>query len=210
LEDTGFPAFPVLHSEKALYRAGQALYRLRRFDESKEVFVKLMKEFPQNEDGAVYLRKLEERLRETKGIYDFKDIYEELENTRPPHLDRATYIGPVAKRKTADKGNGLFTTRDVKAGELLLCEKAFTHCYSSHEQNPKETGITKPSALFNRFVETSAVTTPDTVIPHVVSAVIQKLVRNPAMLKEVLSLHHGSYKPNKDVLEVDGSPVIDT
>lgn len=44
-----------------------------------------------------------------------------------PDMDRATYIGPVAVRECAIKshGRGLFTTKAVEAGELLLCEKAF-------------------------------------------------------------------------------------
>lgn len=47
----------------------------------------------------------------------------------PPHLDHATYIGLVAARETGSRGRGLFTTKEVKAGDLLLCEKAFAHAF---------------------------------------------------------------------------------
>ena len=40
-------------------------------------------------------------------------------------MDAATYLGPIEVQGSDGKGRGLFATRDVKAGELLLCEKAF-------------------------------------------------------------------------------------
>jgi len=63
------------------------------------------------------------------GRYDFSALYEALGTD--PHLDRATYIGPLAIMPSAGRGCGVFTTRAVK---LLLCEKAFAYCDAAEGQ----------------------------------------------------------------------------
>ena len=50
----------------------------------------------------------------------------------PPCLDNATFAGNVEVQASKGRGRGLFTTKDVIAGELLLCEKAFSYCSSKH------------------------------------------------------------------------------
>jgi len=44
---------------------------------------------------------------------------------------------------------------------------------------------------------------------ELITAVVQKLWRNPSLLSEFVTLYHGSYEP-ACVTEVDGKPVIDT
>jgi hypothetical protein len=61
-------------------------------------------------------------------MYDFETISKEVSKVRPPHLDHATFVGLVEVKTSPGRGRGLFTTKAVKAGELLLCEKAFAHC----------------------------------------------------------------------------------
>jgi hypothetical protein len=41
---------------------------------------------------------------------------------RPPCLNHATYVGPVSIKAAGSRGRGLFTTKEVKAGDLLLVE----------------------------------------------------------------------------------------
>ena len=52
-----------------------------------------------------------------------KAITDEMPKVPPPHLDHATFVGPVAVKASIGRGRGLFTTKAVKAGDLILCEK---------------------------------------------------------------------------------------
>jgi hypothetical protein len=49
-----------------------------------------------------------------------------------PDMDRADFVGPIEVRpcKNPEHGRGVFSTRAVKAGELLLCEKAFCAAFA--------------------------------------------------------------------------------
>jgi hypothetical protein len=129
LADTGYP--DTLHgkvlSEKAFFRAAEALYNLERYHESVGVLQDLCNEFPENQQAAKQLERAQLRLHEQlTGTYDFKHMQKEARTIEPPILDHATFIGPVEIRTTSDgKGRGMFLTKDVKAGDLLICEKAF-------------------------------------------------------------------------------------
>jgi len=87
-------------------------------------------------------------------------------------------------KESPGRGRGLFTTKAVKAGELLSCEKAFAYCYAD---NPEEHSLED----------------------DLITAIVQKLRRNPSLLLEFVTLAHGSYE-SVAVLESDSRPVIDT
>jgi hypothetical protein len=142
------------------------------------------------------------------GTYDFKTIYKEASKVRPPHLDHATFVGPVVVKVSSGCGRGLFTTKAVKAGELLLCEKAFAYCYAGGSEESSEESSkagSKINLLVNIHTNRMAIGTQG----HLITAIVQKLWRNPSLLSEFATLHHGSYKP-VCVTTVDGKPVIDT
>lgn len=204
LTDTGCLTSLSDAPEKALYRAGQALYKLGRFSECQDILTLLCKKYPNNVDATKELTKVRCRLLEQKsGTYDFKAIYEEASRLRPPHLDHATFIGPVTVKASKGRGRGLFTTKAVKAGDLVLCEKAFAHCYASTEENSANSS--KISLLLNMHTNHMSIGTQSDLI----TTIVQKLQRNPSYLPEFTALHHGSYKP-VNVTEVDGNPIIDT
>jgi len=205
LIDTKCLTSPSDAPEKALYRAGQALYRLGRFSECQEILTLLCKKYPNNGDAAVELTRVRCRLKEQQsGTYNFKAIYKQVSKLRPPNLDHATFIGPVTIKASKGRGRGLFTTKAVKAGDLILCEKAFAHCYAdTAEENAVNSS--KISLLINIRTNQMIMGTQSDLI----TTIVQKLWRNPSFLPEFTSLHHGSYMP-VDVTEVDGKPIIDT
>ena len=202
LSDTGFPNFGPKPVEKALFRAAEALYFLQRFKECGGVLETLCATFPDNRQASVASDRARSRcLEASSGDYDFKLLQREAKKLRPPHLDHATYVGPVEIREAAEKGRGLFVTEAVKAGDLLLCEKAFTHAYVP------ETGIgnSKVTLLMNPekgrgFMGGQA---------DLIKLIVQKLYRNPSVAPAFTTLHHGTYKP-ASTLAVDGKPVVDT
>lgn len=119
---------------------------------------------------------------------------------RPPLLDHATYVSPVSVRPTESRGRGLFTTKAVKAGDLLFCEKAFEHAFHDADDSSKGLALSINAQTDTMTVGTQA---------DLIGFIVQKLYKNPFLLSIFTDLYHGSYKPI-DVSEVDGIPVVDT
>ncbi|KAL8713675.1 MAG: hypothetical protein Q9220_002201 [cf. Caloplaca sp. 1 TL-2023] len=180
LEDVGELTGDTQISEKGFYRAALSLYGLERFQEchQKEIL------------------RTKQRLREQEyGDYDFKAMYSAAKDS-PPCLNNVTFVDNVEVRVSNGRGRGLFTTKDVIAGELLLCEKAFSYCSSQHS---------KTSLLINTHTNRSSLGTQ----ADLITATAQKMFRNPSLGLALTSLYHRDYKPVNEA-EIDGMPVIDT
>ena len=131
-------------SEKALYRAARASYWLNSFAKCRSYLVEFQKLYPENKAATKDIERCELRSQEQSGQFDFASMLDEAITKQPsPRLDRANYIGPIEVRSCAieSHGRGLFTTKAVKAGELLLCEKAFATAFApvntNNPQDPK-------------------------------------------------------------------------
>ncbi|KAL4808512.1 hypothetical protein BDV18DRAFT_158598 [Aspergillus unguis] len=186
-------------SEKALFRKSQALYHLQRFQESCDVHRVLANEYPDNEAAKAEFKRAQARLAEQQtGNYQFKRMQLEAKKLPTPSLDHATYIGPVAVRCTESRGRGLFTTAPVKAGDLLLCEKAFAYAFRS--QSSKE---------FPVLVHTESNSMTQGTQVDLLRVIAQKLYKNPSLASVFNDLYRGSYEPS-NVSNVDGKPVVDT
>ncbi|ODM18565.1 hypothetical protein SI65_06437 [Aspergillus cristatus] len=176
-------------TEKALTRKVQALYNLDRFQECCEILKGLLEENPSNAAAQNELARATERLAEQEtGSYEFKKFHEAANKLRPPLLDHATYIGPVVVKEAGSYGRGLFTTKEVKAGDLLLCAKAFGFAFADPEHRRDVTMVYKM---------------------ELIRAISQKMYANPSLTSVITDLHADGYK-SVDVAEVDGKPVVDT
>ena len=114
----------------------------------------------------------------------------------PSCLDNTSFAGNVEVKVSNGRRRGLFTTKDVIAGKLLLCEKAFSYCSSKHS---------KTSLLINTHTNRATLSTQ----ADLITATVQKMFRNPSLRPVFTSLHYGDYKP-VDEAEVDGILIIDT
>ena len=136
-------------SEKGLFRAARASYGLENFTQCRSYLAELQKLYPGNKAATKDIERCELRFQEQAGNFDFASMLIEAVNKQPsPRLDRATYIGPIEVRKCAieSHGRGLFTTKAVKAGELLLCEKAFVTAFAPDDsQTATEVDQTRES-----------------------------------------------------------------
>ncbi|RAL63229.1 hypothetical protein DID88_004307 [Monilinia fructigena] len=164
--------------EKALYRAGRALYELGRFSECHDIFESLCKKYPDNSIAAVELER-------TRAF-----------NNQTAALRPRTFVGSVFVKPSPGRGQGLFTTKAVKAGELLLCEKAFAHCYAGTSEDSETQS--KTTLLMDTHTNRITMGTQSDLITNVV----QKLWKNPSLIPKFKTLHHGSYK-SVNVTEVD-------
>lgn len=192
--------------EKALYRKAQALYSLQKFGECCEVLTTLRLEYPDNSQAEKELLRATKRFQEqTSGTYKFKQFHIEADKLRPPHLDHATYTGSVAIRGAGSRGRGLFTTRTIKAGELLFCEKAFAHPYTAGDAQQACDQDNDLTLLFN--VERDSITMGAQ--SELIRMIFQKIHKSPSFAPVIMDLHHGSYD-SVGFWTVDSTPVIGT
>lgn len=111
-----------------MIEGARALYGLQKFEEAQNWLTSAAAIDPPSKRTAVDdLARVENRLKEEAGNYDFASMLAQAEESDWPEFDRATYVGPIEIRQCEDEsiGRGLFLTKDVKAGDLLLCERAF-------------------------------------------------------------------------------------
>ena len=142
------------------------------------------------------MKRTKERIAEEKtGNYDFERMYKQAEQT-PPIIDCATFLGPVEVRQSPGRGRGLFTTKAVSAGQLLLCEKAFGYSYTDEKQL---------SVLMNIATKRAKVGGQ----AGLLTQIVQKLYHGHCQSREFRELFCGDYTP-VSVSEVDGTPVVDT
>jgi hypothetical protein len=173
---------------KALYRRGLAYYHLENYTSSFAAMKCLCDQYPENESGKMELEQIKLRMmEETSPNINFKSLSDKVTELRPPHLNHATYTGPVMIGKSHGRGRGLFTTRDVKAGELLLFEKAFAHCYAPPLEDTMEASL-KTSLPKDEYTDRMNLK----IYQYLLSVAVQKLYKNPSLMSSFNELHHGS------------------
>ncbi|SPO01999.1 related to TPR domain protein [Cephalotrichum gorgonifer] len=185
--------------ERSLVREASALYKLGNFSKCIERLDGLLLSNPTNSDASAELGRARARLHEQNtGEYNFNEMYKQAGKT-PPLIDCATFHGPCEMRDSPGKGQGLFITRKVAAGELLICEKAFA--YSFVEEDSAE-GL---NVLMN-------LSTKKTVVGGqalLVTQIVQQLAHNPKASSEFLKLHCGDYS-KAPASDAGGLPVVDS
>ncbi|KAI5865336.1 hypothetical protein GGS23DRAFT_558758 [Durotheca rogersii] len=182
---------------KAYFRAGCAAYNLGRFQEAKGLFEERLKLAPDNKETGALLRKIELRLREEQtGKYDFNKIRAGLSRARP-RADVASFLRHTEVRDSPGRGRGLFATRDLAAGDVVLCEKAF--CVAWGHEDEALTAMTYD--VRDGQMRVSPV--------GLAEAIVQKLLGNPSQTGGVLALH-GDYRGAGDVFATRDGPVVDT
>lgn len=145
-------------TRKALYRKGKSEEGLRLWSKALESYTAVLKM-----DGSAQAQSAVARMKKrvgeaTRGDYDWLDIYRRGLDTSPdaPPLDVADYVGPFEVVEMQDRGGGrgAHATRDVKAGELILVERAFA---TQHPQSQaaRRTGVDSAihSQISNRISE---------------------------------------------------------
>ncbi|EPE34368.1 SET [Glarea lozoyensis ATCC 20868] len=185
---------------KAYFTAGKACYALRSFVESKTYLEKALELNPSDMKARKELNRVLIRLEEhNTGNYDFARMIQEQESNI--WLDHADFTSKVEVRPTNYAGRGLFTTKDVEGGELLMCEKAFClpNQYTGDEASD--------TVLFNF---NNGTRTQKSGQALVFQNLVQQLYKNPEISKVFYDLDSGSYVRNGDEGKVvDGVPVVD-
>lgn len=171
----------------------------RKFEDCKPRLLLSLRTYPKNKQVRATLLKVYLRLQEGQtGKYNFEEMRKLTSNKGigPVKLDCADFVGPVSLQNTIDSGRGLFATRDVKFGELLLCSKAFHVCY------PETDGDSIIMDLAKNHIQKSSGS-------QLISGIVQKLFSNPSTSKEFLELFSGNYERVQQNI-ADERPVVDT
>lgn len=116
----------------------------------------------------IFLERAQIRSLEQKSsVYNFKQLQANVNKLWPPYLDHTTYIRPVEIIRTKFKGRGLFFTKAVKAGDLLLCEKTFCHTHIGESAGGDTTSL-KICLLINSETGQRVIGTQADLIKHIV------------------------------------------
>lgn len=170
---------------KAWFHRGRANYQLGHYDDALNAFRRMLMLAPFDLQGIQALKNTEERLLEQQqGAYNFAEMIDEV-SENGFFADRASFLLKTEVRQTQDRGRGLFATKDIRMGDLILCEKAFM---AAHPEDR----------------------TPRSTVPVWLDSV-QKVVDNPSKGKDLLGLYAG--QPRTSPISapiIDGIPVIDT
>ncbi|KAL6407529.1 TPR domain-containing protein [Ilyonectria robusta] len=184
---------------KAYYRAGLAAYALGDFMDAKSHFEAQEKLQPDNAYAKFNLRRIEMRLQEeATGLYNLKKAVGSLSKNqgRP---DVASFNGHTEVRSSPGAGRGLFATRDIPPGDIVMCEKAFCVVWGY-----------EPEACCTLTCDVRDDATIRVFPAGLQKAVVQKLLNNPSQAEKVLDLFGDCTGLGNKLLERDGGPIIDT
>ncbi|GAA5901661.1 hypothetical protein JCM8208_001569 [Rhodotorula glutinis] len=119
---------PALAEVKARLRRARALEGLRQLKKAREAFARVVELDSTSTEGRAGLQRVERMLHESAtGEYDWRQIVKDSDDGVKHELAVGDYVGPVKVAEIGGRGGGrgIVATRDIKAGELLLVEKAF-------------------------------------------------------------------------------------
>jgi len=183
---------------KACFRAALASYSLKHYEKAVAFLGDQLELCPGDKDGALLLKRTEDRLREQHdGCYDIANIQKSL--PWEPRVDAADFIiNTTIKSSGAERGRGLFATRNIQPGDLIMAETSFCCVWRREDANL--------SAL-----ECNA-STPNEAHPSYVGlwrSAVNEVDKNPLRGADLMQLH-GNYKGiGTQVNEVDGVAVVD-
>lgn len=187
-------------TEKSLFRQARALYELQLYRMCSEKLEALLQQFPDNAAAKLETKKVKARISEAQyGKYNFKLINKQAEKT-PPLIDCATFSKNVEIRPSPGRGRGLFTTKAVAAGEILLCEKAFAYSLCNYHDNEARTFLINPytqTGILGRHA-------------NLVADVVQKIYHNPEQGQHIFDLASGAKFRDAELGTVDSAAVVDT
>lgn len=184
-------------NSKAYERAGLAAYQLSRFQEAEACFRK-MQEYD-NKDASIALQRIEQRKQErSRGDYDFMKMSRSA-NKKHNRLDHADFTSNTTISEAGAHGKGLFATKDIKAGQLIMCEKAMCVAFDSDETSRSYT-------ILNHNTKRALAGTQATLL----FTMVQKLVHNPELATVFFDLFDGGYQPKTSLQLVEGLVPVDT
>lgn len=184
---------------KSFFRAGRAEYELGDFVAAEQYFSQGLDSSPSNKELLVHLRRTVDRIKEQRsGEYDFAAMSRSAtkENTI---LDHASFMSNVKVGLAGNRGQGLFATKTLAPGDLIMVEKAFYVIFK--RANPKDIFI---------IADIEAKCSYQAKHTERIYGMINKLIHNPKQARCYMDLYDGGQFENKELKFVDGMAAVDT
>ncbi|KAK2474141.1 hypothetical protein H9L39_14101 [Fusarium oxysporum f. sp. albedinis] len=186
-------------TEESWLLQARAIYHLGKFEECQQKLRALKKAFPKSVPAWSLQLHIGKSLKEKNdGAYAVANMLIGAQEA-PPLIDCATFSSLVEIRVAPGRVMGLFLTKDVSAGDLILCGKAFSYYFMDDEKSHETYTI-----LLN--MSSKELTSGGSV--HLWPQVTQKLFHNPEYIYTIQELFHGDHK-KLQIIEWGGSPVVD-
>lgn len=185
-------------NEKGYYRMASAWYNMRQYDKSMEQFKNCLDINAANKDAKIGLEKCSTRIKESKGIFDFKYFIEE-SGQKNLRVDGADFTSDKIELVNlgGKKGRGFVANVDIPKSTLLIASKALSISFD-HEFLNKNCLISYN--LLNRTIDKNSQC-------QNLMNLIYRMRFDPYLSNQVYSLYAGS-KFNRDTLVPNG--IIDT
>lgn len=172
-------------------------YDAQMYQDCIDTLKKLLEIVPGDVNIRSGIEQTEARIAEQEhGVYDFKVMQDKARPGMPTPKDQyASYQGPVAVKESNLRGRGMFTTKAVKAGELLLCEKAIAYL---RQPSP---GVTNFYPSMPRLIYAGIVNLHESIVYHefgvaLARETIVKMAQSDSVRAKVLDLHSGHFPKN--------------
>ena len=183
---------------KAFERAGHAAYTLGNYDKAGKLYRQALDLSPNHKEILEALQNLEERQQErSTGNYNFEKMNKSCSKKRN-RPDHASFISNTEIRDAGKHGRGLFTTKAIQAGELIICEKALAIWFDSDP-------VSRSFSILNSKAKRRATGTK----PPLLLSVCAKLSHDIETAEEYFKLYDGTTTETRPK-EIDGTVAIDT
>ena len=184
---------------KSYMRAGQASHALGEYDAAVTYYRKLLELHGDHVDAAHLLSKTEARLRErNSGVYDIDAIKESISGKKP-RVDAADFLSNTAVKSSEHPGGrGLFATKNLGPGDLILAETAFASVWDREKSHVM---AMKWDAHFPKVFSEEEI--------GLWKVVLQRVRDNPVAGRSLLELPGDHNVLGDQVMEVDGVQVVD-
>ena len=181
-------------NDKALLRKSRAFYSLRKYADAEAALLQLKELQPNHPNLKGDLAKCAKRHQEeSNGLYDFAAMLEEATKKYPkPYMDRASFGSPAMQRKPCEeegKGRGIFATRDIEVGELLMVEKAFATVFN--DEIPSTSGETQDEPVVDPKTGLTSIKSNRAMSEDLLEIVLKELERNPSKIGKFARLYPG-------------------
>lgn len=120
---------------KAYFRAARASYGLKRYETAMLFVCDQLELYPDDQDAVKLLTRIQDRVREQRhGRYDIEKIQKNLSHEL--RVDAADYIiNTTIERSGPNRGRGLFATRYIQPGDLIMAETSFCSVWRREDSN---------------------------------------------------------------------------
>lgn len=190
----------VKKNTTAFYRAGRAAYELHQYSDAEALFKKALELSPGDQDSTKELKKVEDRVKESQGEYDFTSMSKQT-SKKTNRLDRADFTSKTKVKSAGEgRGRGLFAAKDFKSGELIMCEKALSVSFDS------DPGSMKNYTILDSSTQKGASDTTAGLLYQLTD----KLTNSPSTAERFFDLDDGGFSPRTPLTPIDGVVPADT